>query len=141
MERIEWITIGKKVYPMCYSIGARKKIEEAYESIQKFLECCKNDDRYIEAYLTGLEILIRYGCMRLNTLGDGELIENGAFNTSGTWIPISREELEVLIVQGQLSEISAKIIATLNKAAEKEIKATPTKETRKNSKTAPEATG
>jgi len=140
MERIVWINIGKKICPMCFSLGAQKKIEEKYGSFKEFFEKCKNPETVKDAYIDGLEILIQYGCKRLNVLSDPTIKENGSISEDGEWLPITREELEIMLVPGELEMVGAKIDAAANIAVQKEIKAKPTKETRKNSKTAPEAT-
>ena len=140
MERITWINIGNKVYPMCFSLGAEKKINEKYGSLVEYFNACRNSKTVKEAYTDGLEILIQFGAKRLNVLSDGTIKENAAISEEGEWLPISKENLEILLVAGNLEMVGAKINAAANLAAEKEIKAKPTKETRKNSKTAPEAT-
>ena len=140
MERIVWITIGKKNYPMCFSIGAQKKIEDKYGSFKGFYEACKKNETVTEAYVDGLETLIQYGCKRLNVLSDPTIKENGSISEEGEWLPISREELEIMLVPGELEMVGAKIDKAATLAIQKEIKAKPTKETRKNSVTAPEAT-
>ena len=96
MERIVWITIGKKNYPMCFSIGAQKKIEDKYGSFKGFYEACKKNETVTEAYVYGLETLIQYGCKRLNVLSDPTIKENGSISEEGEWLPISQEELEIM---------------------------------------------
>lgn len=140
MERISWFKIGKKVYPLCLSIGARKRLEEQYESVTNFLQACSDNDRVQEAYMYGLETLIMYGCKRLNYLDEGTMIQDGSMDEQGNWIPIGREDLETMICHGQFPEIEAKILETINKAAAKEIKAEPTAETRKKANATSEVT-
>lgn len=138
MERIEWIHLGNHTYPMVFSIGARKELETKYKNIQDYFDKCADPAAVSEAYLDGLETFIKYGCMRINVLGDAKRPEGAAINEEGKWEPITRETLEILICPGDEPEVGAKIFSAINKGAMAEIKAKPTKETRKNSKAEPE---
>jgi len=140
MQRIEYIEIGNRIYAMCFSIGARKAIEEKYGSIREYISKCENEETVTDAYLDGLEIMTRYGAARINELGTETVKEHGAIDEDGSWHGISKEKLEVLLCAGDSQMIGAKIIAAINKAAVKEVKVTPTPEARKNSNTAHEAT-
>ena len=141
MQRIEYIRIGNKIYPMCFSLGARKMIEEIYGSINKFVEKCEDPNTVVDAYLDGLEIMTKFGAARINELGEETITQGGAIDANGAWHGISKEKLEILLCPGDTMQVGAKILSAINKAAQKEIKVAPTPETLKNADPAIEVPG
>lgn len=66
MQRIVYITLHEKEYPLCCSLGALEEIEQKYGSIEKFGEHAQEVGTYIDA----LAILMKYGAARLKRYED-----------------------------------------------------------------------
>lgn len=66
MQRIVYITLHEKEYPLCCSLGALEEIEQKYGSIEKFGEHAQE----VGAYIDALAILMKYGAARLKRYED-----------------------------------------------------------------------
>lgn len=130
MNRIVYVKIAGKNYPMSFSLGAAKKIAEKFGSTQKAMEKMKKaGGNEIDILIDMLALLISQGCAYKNYFeadipapGDAPVID-------GKWKPLPREVIEIAIDVTDVEEIVDKISECINTGSKKEVEA---KQTGKN---------
>ena len=135
MNRLSYMEIAGKNYPLSFSLGACKAIAKKFGSIEKMGEVLQDvsgiDESTIDDILYILSVLITQGCAYKNVFEKDFPAEENAPVEDGMYIPLSPEELEVAVGLMDTSEIIAAISGCMNKSQKTEIDAAPV-EKRKN---------
>lgn len=109
MSGVKFVTIGGCKYPLSFSFGAIKRLAQKYAGINQMSEALGNignDDMVSLDILTDvLEVLIYQGCEYMNVIEKGLPPEEGAkTNKKGEYIPISKNEIELLMSLEEMAE-------------------------------------
>lgn len=135
MNRLTYMEIAGKNYPLSFSLGACKAIAKKFGSIEKMGEALEDIEGINEGTIDDityiLSVLIAQGCAYKNIFEKDFPIEENAPVEDGKYIPLSPEELEIGVGLMGTSEIIAAISGCMNKSKETEIEAKPV-EKRKN---------
>jgi hypothetical protein len=117
MNRIITADIAGKTYPLCFSLGAAKKIADKFGSLETMFDLLTESKDTtagtIEAVTYTLAVFAEQGCEYLKM--SGEEIE-GVETT-----PITQEEIETLIDFSGTAELAESILKAIKKSQEKEI--------------------
>ena len=106
MDRIEWIEIEGKNYPLCCSLGAMEKITE--------INAKNGPDGAIRTNIETLAALMDFGVKRARRL-DGSKVPDA----------LSPEEIEECIFYGDYERICKAISEAIRKGQEHEIEGKP----------------
>lgn len=127
MNRIVYIEIVGKKYPMSFSLMAAKKIADKHGNIEKMLGQIKNDDGTttdtIDSLVDILELLISQGCAYKNYFEKDVPVKEDDPIIDGKWAPLPREALEIAVSVGELDQIADKITECISGSLKKEIEA------------------
>lgn len=105
MERIVYITLHEKEYPLCCSLGALEEIEHKYGNIEKFGQHVAEVGLYIDA----LAILMKYGAARVKR-HTGDDVEY-----------LTREDIAEDLGYEDIQNISDKVWETMSLSMKNEI--------------------
>lgn len=134
MNRITYIKIGEKNYPMSFSLGASKRIAQKFGSIDKVADAIIGADGVTEKTIDSIvfltTILISQGCAYKNFFEADLPVEKDApVNSEGKYIALTEEEIEVAIGLLDLGEVSTKLFEAMGKSDSTEVKAEDEKKT------------
>lgn len=133
MNRIAYIEIAGKSYPMSFSLMASKKLVGKSGILERLSSVEEKDleEQDIDTITDILELLISQGCAYKNYFEKDVPIEDKDPVIDGKWTPLPREALEVAIGIGDMETLMDKIQECMGNGQKKEIEAIPTKQ-RKN---------
>lgn len=134
MEKLTYVRIGSKYYPMSFSLGASKKIagmKGGAKNLDRFMKEEGNDDEKIELAIEILEILIAQGCAYKNYFEKDMPVPENAPVVNGRWEPLSREMMETAIMGEDMPYIGNKIKECIEKSQKKKVKAKSKSKNRK----------
>jgi hypothetical protein len=97
VKRFNEIEIGNRMYPICLSIGATRKITELFGGLQHLESMNYHDSESLDKITSLLEVLIEYGVKAKHRLGEME------------YEPISKEDIELFVEMDDLGYILDKI--------------------------------
>lgn len=133
---VSYLKLAGKNYPLSFSLGASKRIAQKYGSINKIEEKLTFEElteETIDVITDLVELLINQGCAYKNVFEKNLPAEKDAPIVDGKYIPLSREEIEIVIGFDDFDNIIEAIMRCVNSSAKTEIEV----ETGKNSE-APE---
>lgn len=125
MNRITYVKIAGKSYPMSFSIGASKKIVGKYNSAEKMkssLEKAKDADK-IDMVIDMLELLIHQGCAYKNYFEKDLPVPEDAPVLDGKWTPLPKEALEIAVGVCDIDDMAEKITECIGTGSKKEVEA------------------
>ena len=127
MNRIVYIEIVGKNYPMSFSLMAAKKIAAKNGNVEKMLESVKNDGgttpAVVDSLVDMLELLISQGCAYKNYFEKDVPVKENDPVIDGKWTPLPREALEIAVSISELERIADKIAECINGSQKKEVEA------------------
>jgi hypothetical protein len=127
MNRIVYIEIVGKEYPMSFSLMAAKKIAAKNGNVEKMLESVKNDGgttpAVVDSLVDILELLISQGCAYKNYFEKDVPVKENDPVIDGKWTPLPREALEIAVSISELERIADKIAECINGSQKKEVEA------------------
>ena len=127
MNRIVYIEIVGKNYPMSFSLMAAKKIAAKNGNVEKVLDSVKNDGgttpEVVDALVDILELLISQGCAYKNYFEKDVPVKETDPVIDGKWTALPREALEIVVSISELDQIADKINECINGSQKKEIEA------------------
>lgn len=138
MDRTVYITIGKKEYPMRFSLMASKMIAQKYGSIPKMadkISGMESDEEGLEDIAWILELLIKQGCAYKNLFEADAPIPENAPVQDGKYIPADTETIEVGLELSDLGDITGKIYQCVTGGKERTVETEEPKKDEKNVET------
>lgn len=127
MNRIVYIEIVGKEYPMSFSLMAARKIAEKNGNVEKMLESVRNDGgttpTVVDSLVDILELLISQGCAYKNYFEKDVPVKENDPVIDGKWTPLPREALEIAVSISELDRIADKIAECIKGSQKKEIEA------------------
>lgn len=118
MNRIVYIEIVGKNYPMSFSLMAAKKIAAKNGNVEKVLDSVKNDGgttpEVVDALVDILELLISQGCAYKNYFEKDVPVKETDPVIDGKWTALPREALEIAVSISELDQIADKINECIN---------------------------
>ena len=136
MNRVVYVKIAGKSYPMCFSLGVSKKIVQKFGSLSALQAAMKkkggDESKNIDTVLSLLSMLIAQGCAYKNYFEKDLPVPEDAPIIDGKWTPLPEEVLEIAIGIQDMEEVAKRIEECLDVGTKKEVKAVSTS---KNAKT------
>lgn len=127
MDRISYIEVAGKKYPLSLSLGATKEICNKFGSMkemQKALSDTENLAGLIDTLTYVMEVLIRQGCAYINAFGKYLPKEKDlAVDEDGKCVPITQELLEVYIDFNNAPKLIEAVVGALGLSQTTEIEA------------------
>lgn len=124
MERLTYVNIAGKNYPMSFSLQAMRLLAKKDGTVEKAVDKIQSKEMTEEAItMIGdvLELLISQGCAYKNlfekdvpTKEDDPVIE-------GKWVPLPKEALEIGIQLRDMDAIADAIVECIDAGQEKEV--------------------
>ena len=128
MNRITYIKIAGKSYPMSFSLGASKKIVEKYGSAEKMKSSLAKakDAEKIDIVIDMMDLLISQGCAYKNYFEkDNSWHRNDARIVEGKWTGSAKEAMEIAIGIYDINDMADKIMECIGTGSNKEVEAKP----------------
>ena len=127
MNRITYVKIAGKSYPMSFSLGASKKIIEKYGSAQKMQTAMKKSDdvEKLSIVTDMLALLIAQGCAYKNYFEKDIPAPDDAPIINGKWEPIPAEIIEIALGVMDVAEVTQKIEECMSIGSKKEVEGKP----------------
>lgn len=122
MDRTTYINIGKKSYPMRFSLGASIEIGKKFGDLQKMGDQMSKDslDKQVEAIVWILELFIKQGCAYKNLFEADAPIPEDAPVKDGKYIPANAEEIKLAV---DIQEAKTKIFECISGGSKREVEA------------------
>ncbi len=126
MERMTYMEIGGKKYPLSFSLAATKAISKKFGSVKKMGEKISNiedvNEETVDAIAYILAVLVAQGCAYKNVFEkDIPAYEGAPVDGEGKYIPLNQEEIEIGINMTNIGEMARTIMGTFTKSGETEI--------------------
>lgn len=127
MNRITFIEIGGRSFPLSFSLGMLRSISSKFGSFNKIEDAMsKIDDELTEESIDVISylvyILIKQGALYCNTFGNGQpLPDNIAKDEKGKILALSQEEVEVGLSIDGIEDAMKSISEAMAGASKKEI--------------------
>lgn len=120
MERTTYIRIGRKDYPMRFSLGASIELGKKFGDLSKMGDQMTKDslDKQVETIVWILELLITQGCAYKNLFEADMPVPDTAPVEGGKYVPVTKEEIELGV---DLMEAREKIFECIGGGQKKEI--------------------
>lgn len=120
MDRTTYIRIGRKDYPMRFSLGASIELGKKFGDLSKMGDQMTKDslDKQVETIVWILELLIKQGCAYKNLFEADMPVPDTAPVEDGKYVPATREEIELGV---DLTEAREKIFECIGGGQKKEI--------------------
>lgn len=127
MNRITYIKIAGKSYPMSFSLGASKKIVEKYGSAEKMKSSLAKakDAEKIDIVIDMMELLISQGCAYKNYFEKDIPAPEDAPIVDGKWTALPKEAMEIAIGIYDINDMADKIMECIGTGTNKEVEAKP----------------
>ena len=127
MNRITYVKIAGKSYPMSFSLGASKKIIEKYGSAQKMQTAMKKSDdvEKLSIVTDMLALLIAQGCAYKNYFEKDIPAPDDAPIIDGKWTPLPAEVIEIALGVMDVAEVTQKIEECISVGSKKEVEGRP----------------
>ena len=127
MNRITYVKIAGKSYPMSFSLGASKKIIEKYGSAQKMQAAMKKSDdvEKLSIVTDMLALLIAQGCAYKNYFEKDIPTPDDAPIIDGKWTPLPAEVIEIALGVMDVAEVTQKIEECISIGSKKEVEGRP----------------
>lgn len=127
MNRITYVKIAGKSYPMSFSLGASKKIIEKYGSAQKMQTAMKKSDdvEKLSIVTDMLALLIAQGCAYKNYFEKDIPAPDDAPLVDGKWTPLPAEVIEIALGVMDVAEVTQKIEECISIGSKKEVEGRP----------------
>ena len=127
MNRISYMEIAGKQYPLSFSLGATKAISKRFGSTEKMISVLTEikdvDENTIDDLSFIIEALIKNGCEYMNIFCKNDPVPENAPVEDGKYIPLSAHEIEVGIQISECGDIISAISGCMSKSQETEIEA------------------
>ena len=127
MNRITYVKIAGKSYPMSFSLGASKKIIEKYGSAQKMQTAMKKSDdvEKLSIITDMLALLIAQGCAYKNYFEKDIPAPDDAPIIDGKWTTLPAEVIEIALGVMDIAEVTQKIEECMSVGSKKEVEGRP----------------
>lgn len=127
MNRLSYIEIAGRQYPLSFSLGATKAISKRFGSTEKMVKVLKGikdvDEKTIDDLVFIIEVLIRNGCEYMNIFCKNEPIPEKAAVEDGKYIPLTAHEIEIGILLTDSGRLIGAISGCMNISQKTEIEA------------------
>ena len=122
MDRTTYINIGKKSYPMRFSLGASIEIGKKFGDLQKMGDQMSKDslDKQVEAIVWILELLIKQGCAYKNLFEADTPVPKEASVKDGKYISATAEEIKIGV---EIQDAKTKIFECIAGGNKREVEA------------------
>lgn len=122
MDRTAYINIGKKAYPMRFSLGASIEIGKKFGDLQKMGDRMSQDslDKQVGVIVWILELFIKQGCAYKNLFEADTPTPENAPVKDGKYIPPTTEEIELAV---DIQEAKTKIFECISGGNKREVEA------------------
>lgn len=123
MNRITYMEIAGKKYPLVFSLGAAKKIAEKCGSLENFDEILRietMDEKTLDTVGWVLELLMQQGCAYKNKFEKDLPPEPDAHMEDGEYIALTHEEIDLCVGLNN-EEMIIPILKAINKSMETEL--------------------
>ena len=118
MQRVVYVDLAGKQYPLCCSLGALEEIQQNFGGIQQFHDLTiKNRD--LRTYIKALEILMKYGAARVRRYEEKEVEV------------MSHEDIMEVLNLDDLEAIETAVWQAISKSQKNEVSGKPGKDTKK----------
>lgn len=123
MNRITYIEIAGKSYPMSFSLGATKKIIEKYGSASKMQSELKKSSEVDKIGMISelLSLLICQGCAYKNYFEKDIPAPENAPIVDGKWTPLPADVIDIALGVMDIEEVSKKIEECMSSGSNKEV--------------------
>lgn len=125
---IEYITLDKKRYPMCFSLHTMKALSSAFGSMDRALKVLKKGKditaEKLDVIAKTAAAMIETGCEYMNFYGKSTY-EGAPVDENGRFIPISYKELLFLEDIDDINRLTTAVFGCLNKSQTKQIHVKP----------------
>ena len=127
MNRITYIEIAGKSYPMSFSLAASKKIVEKFGSAEKMKSAMDkaNDVKKIDLIVEMLALLTSQGCAYKNYFEKDVPAPENAPIIDGKWTPLPADVIEIALGVMDMKDVSEKIKECMDIGSKKEVEAKP----------------
>lgn len=123
MNRITYVKIAGKEYPMIFSLGATKKIIEKYGSVSKMQSELKKSSEVDKIGMISelLSLLIYQGCAYKNYFEKDIPAPENAPIVDGKWTPLPTDVIDIALGVMDIEEVSKKIEECMSSGSNKEV--------------------
>ena len=123
MNRITYVKIAGKEYPMSFSLGATKKIIEKYGSVSKMQSELKKTSEVDKIGMISelLSLLIYQGCAYKNYFEKDIPAPENAPIVDGKWTPLPTDVIDIALGVMDIEEVSKKIEECMSGGSNKEV--------------------
>lgn len=126
MNRITYVEIAGKKYPLSFSLSALKEISNRFGGIEEMYAFLTEEKKSIEEVLEAisfmLSVMIKQGCAYMNLfLKDVPPVEGARYE--GEYISLSKEEIDLAISAFDLEELIGTITECIGSSNARELKA------------------
>ena len=123
MNRITYVKIAGKEYPMSFSLGATKKIIEKYGSVSKMQSELKKTSEVDKIGMISelLSLLIYQGCAYKNYFEKDIPAPENAPIVDGKWTPLPTDVIDIALGVMDIEEVSKKIEECMSSGSNKEV--------------------
>lgn len=123
MNRITYMELAGKKYPLVFSLGAAKKIAEKYGDLEKLDEALSLetvDAETLDMLGYALAVLMQQGCAYKNKFEKDLPPEPDAHMEDGKYITLTQEEIETCVGFGS-EQMTAPILEALGRSMDTEL--------------------
>lgn len=125
MNRISYLEIAEKKYPLSFSLAASKKIAQKYGSVEKMADLLTKSDGMTEKAVDEItfiiELLIAQGCAYMNLFESDVPPYEKAPIKDGKYIPPTKEEIEIGVSFTDLKTMLAAIFGAMSSGSKTTI--------------------
>lgn len=123
MNRITYVKIAGKEYPMSFSLGATKKVIEKYGSTSKMQSELKKSSEVDKIGMISelLSLLIYQGCAYKNYFEKDIPAPENAPIVDGKWTPLPADAIDIALGVMDIEEVSKKIEECMSSGSNKEV--------------------
>lgn len=123
MNRLTYVKIAGKEYPMSFSLGATKKIIEKYGSVSKMQSELKKSSEVDKIGMISdlLSLLIYQGCAYKNYFEKDIPDPENAPIVDGKWTPLPADVIDIALGVMDIEEVSKKIEECMSSGSNKGV--------------------
>lgn len=123
MNKLTYVKIAGKEYPMSFSLGATKKIIEKYGSVSKMQSELKKSSEVDKIGMISdlLSLLIYQGCAYKNYFEKDIPDPENAPIVDGKWTPLPADVIDIALGVMDIEEVSKKIEECMSSGSNKGV--------------------
>ncbi len=127
MNRLSFMKIAGKEYPLSFSLGATKTISKKFGSTEKMVKVLTGikdvDEKTIDDLVYIIEVLIKNGCEYMNIFCKNEPVPENAPVEDGKYIPLTSHEIEVGVLLTDTGSLVESVSECMKTSQKTEIEA------------------